>query len=77
MDEKYLINIPFDDMVSEMLECIRNGNCYYTYYWHHEDKGYLEITECDLLRGRIIVEDGDFSEFDWEMEESHIYREAI
>ena len=77
MNEKYLINIPFDDMVSEMLECIRNGTCYHTYYWKSDTDGYVEITECDLLRGRIIMSDGDFSEFDWEMEDSRIYREAI
>lgn len=44
-----------------------------TYYWYHEDKGYLEIIELDLLSGRFYVEDGDFSEFKWEIEESSIY----
>ena len=77
MDERYLFNITLDDMISEMLDCIRKGTCYYTYYWYHEDKGYIEIVECDLFRGRIVMADGDFSEFDWEMEDSHIYREAI
>lgn len=32
-----------------------------------------EIIELDLLRGRFITDDGDFSEFEWELEESHIY----
>ena len=77
MNEKDLINIQFDEMILEMLGCIINGTCYHTYYWYHEDNGYIEIVECDLLRGRIIMADGDFSEFDWEMEESHIYRLAI
>lgn len=77
MDERYLFNISLDDMISEMLDCIRNGTCYYTYYWYHEDKGYIEIVECDLLSGKIVMTDGDFSYFDWEMEESNIYREAI
>ena len=54
------------------------GQHHHTYYWYHEDKGYLEITECDLFRCRIIMENGDFSEFDWEMDEdSNIYRLAI
>lgn len=75
-DEKRLINITVDDMISEMLGCIRNGTCYHTYYLKNED-GYTEIIECDLFRGRIVAADGDFSEFDWEMEDSRIYREAI
>lgn len=76
-DEGYLINITIDDMISEMLECIRNGTCYHTYYLKNEDS-YSEIVECDLFRGRVVAADGDYSEFDWEMEEdSHIYREAI
>lgn len=77
MSEKYLVNIAFDDMIVEMLECIRNNTFYHRYYWKSETDGYVEIVECDLMRGRIIMEDGDFSEFDWEMEESRIYREAI
>lgn len=78
MNEKDLVNISIDDMIAEMLGCIRNGTHYHTYYWYHEDEGYLEITECDLFRCRIIMENGDFSEFDWEMDEdSNIYRLAI
>lgn len=75
-DEEWLFNISFDDMILEMLGCIQNGTCYHTYYYKSED-GYVEIVECDLLRGRIIMANGDFSEFEWEMEESRIYREAI
>jgi hypothetical protein len=77
MKNKKLINIYFTTMLSEMTECIKESTPYPIYYWYHEDKGYLEIVECDLFRGRIIMEDGDFSEFDWELEESHIYREEL
>ena len=77
MNKKYLVNIPFDDMIFEMLECIRNNTFYHKYYWKSDTDEYVEIVECDLMRSRIIMEDGDFSEFDWEMEESRIYREAI
>ena len=77
MDKRYLINIPFDEMISEMLGCIKNGTCYHTYYWKTDTDEYVEIVECDLIRGRIIMIDGDFSEFDWEMKESRIYREII
>lgn len=77
MDERYLTNISLDDMISEMLDCIRKDICYHTYYWYHEDKGYVEIVECDLFSYKIIMADGDFSYFDWEIGESSIYREAI
>lgn len=77
MKDKHFVNISFVDMLTEVLEDVKDGRGYYTYYWYHEDKGFLEIVECDLLRGRIIMEDGDFSEFDWEIRDSSIYREAI
>ena len=77
MKDKKLVNISLAAMLSEMIECIKGGITYPTYYWYHEDNGYLEIVECDLFRCRIIMEDGDFSEFDWELEESHIYREEF
>jgi hypothetical protein len=70
-------NITLDEMLTEMVDCIREGIGFDKYYWHHEDKGFLEITECDLFYGRIIMEDGDFSEFDWEIEESSIYKQYI
>ena len=77
MKDKKLVNISLTTMLSELTECIKEGTPYPTYYWYHEDNGYLEIVECDLFRGCIITEDGDFSEFDWELEESHIYREEF
>ncbi len=71
-----MINIRFVDMLLEITMFLRIGARCPTYYWKSED-GYIEIVECDLLRGRIVMADGDFSEFDWEMKESHIYREEI
>lgn len=70
-------NITLDEMLTEMVNCIREGIGFDKYYWYHEDKGFLEITECDLFYGRIIMEDGDFSEFDWEIKESNIYKQYI
>ena len=77
MKDKKLVHISLATMLSEMIECIKEGLTYHTYYWYHEDNGYLEIVECDLFRCRITMEDGDFSEFDWELKESHIYREDV
>ena len=77
MNKKDLVNIPFDDMIAEMLGCIKNGTCYHKYYWKTENDEYVEVVECDLFRGRIIMENDDFSEFDWEMNDSYIYRLEI
>ena len=71
-----LVNIRFVDMLLEIVMFLRIGANYPTYYWKSED-GYVKIVECDLFRGRIVMADGDFSEFEWEMKESHIYREEI
>ena len=45
------------------------------YFYKNGEEQYHEIVELDLLRGRFITDDGDFSEFEWELEESHIYME--
>lgn len=71
-----LMSISFEEMLSEMFDCIVNNKEYPTYYWYHEDNGYIEVVECDLYRGRIYMADGDFSEFDLELKESRLYREV-
>lgn len=43
------------------------------YYFKNSENEFREITELDLLRGRFVTEDGDFSEYEWEIEESHVY----
>lgn len=45
------------------------------YFWKDGEGNYHEIIELDLLRGRFITDNGDFSEFIWEIKESHIYIE--
>lgn len=44
-----------------------------TYYFKDGDGTYSEIITLDLLRGRFTTDNGDFSEFAWELKESHIY----
>jgi len=68
-------NISLEEMLKAEVESIltkyKNGS---TDYYYKNGEGELhEITEIDLLRGRFCTEDGDFSEFEWELEESHIY----
>lgn len=43
------------------------------FYYRNCDGDFLEITEVDLLRSRFKTENDDFSEYDWELKESHIY----
>lgn len=57
--------------VSDLLRGYPDGGK--TFYWKNGDGEYHEIIECDLLRGRFITDDGDFSEFKWEIKESRIY----
>lgn len=57
--------------VNGILTNYKDGSTDY-YYKNGENEFHL-ITELDLLRGRFYTEDGDFSEFEWELEESHIY----
>ena len=45
------------------------------YFYKDGDGHYHEIVELDLLRGRFITDNGDFSEFEWEINKSNIYME--
>ena len=59
--------------VYNILNNYPTGGC--TYFYKNCEGEYHEIIELDLLSGRLITDDGDFSEFEWELEESHIYME--
>lgn len=69
--------ITFEEMVTTelrgIMEDFASGYC--DYYYKDGDGVLHEIVELDLLRGRFITDNGDFSEFSWEIEESHIYME--
>lgn len=57
--------------VQDMLQGYPSGGL--TYYYKDGNGKYHEIVELDLLRGRFVTDNGDFSEFKWELEESCIY----
>lgn len=57
--------------VNSILTKYKNGST--DYYYRNSEGEFHEITELDLLRGRFYTYDRDFSEFEWELEESHIY----
>ena len=59
--------------VNDILNNCPSGG--HIYFYKNGEGQYHEIIELDLLRGRFITDDGDFSEFEWELEESHIYME--
>lgn len=74
-------NINLKDMFDMLVKCILNREEEYpTFYYKRENIAtgnpeYVEITEVDLMCGRFSTDDGDFSEFDWELDESNIYVE--
>lgn len=70
-------NITLEEMLNMEVQDLLNGypSGGLTYYYKNGDGEYHEIVELDLLRGRFVTDDGDFSEFSWELEESHIYIE--
>jgi hypothetical protein len=72
-----LKNISLDEMlkmeVADLLNDYPSGGR--TYYFRDGEGTYSEIISLDLFRGRFTTDNGDFSEFEWELEESHIYIE--
>lgn len=70
-----MVNITLEEMLNMEIQDLLNGypSGGLTYYYKNGDEKYHEIVELDLLRGRFVTDDGDFSEFSWELEESHIY----
>ena len=74
---KKMKHITFKQMLEMEVDDILHGysNGGKTYYYKNGEGEYHEIVELDLFRGRFVTDDGDFSEFEWELEESHIYIE--
>ena len=66
-------NVSLEYMLDSLVKSIIENKDYEEFYWYHEDTGFHEIVECDLFRGRFITDDSDFSEFEWEKENSHIF----
>ena len=72
-----MVNVTLKEMleteVSDLLNHYKDGAK--KYFWKNGEEQYKEIVELDLFRGRFVTEDGDFSEFEWEMKDSRIYME--
>lgn len=70
-------HITFEEMVKTELDDILNNysSGVKKYFYKNAEGEYHEIIQLDLLSCRFKTDDGDFSEFEWELEESHIYME--
>ena len=73
MNKVIFKNVSLEYMLQSLVDEIIYGTESEEFYWYHEATGVHEIVECDLMRGRFITDDGDFSEFEWEKKESRIY----
>ena len=67
-------HITLREMLEEMVECILNNKLLPNYYWKDSDNQYNRIITVDLMY-RIITENGDFTEFEWELIKSDLYKE--
>jgi hypothetical protein len=65
--------VTLEEMLLNWVNSIVHGTPWIDFYYYDEED-FHEIVECDLERGRFITDNQDFSEFDWELKESHIYK---
>lgn len=68
-------HITLEQMLKEMINCILNKKDFPEYYWKDGEDNYHKITEVDLMY-RIRTDNNDFTEFEWEIEKSRLYRES-
>ena len=71
--------VSLSELIEELTKQVLNNTERTTFYYRREwEKGkphYIPITEVDLMDSRFRTEDGDFSEYEWELEKSNIYKE--
>lgn len=75
MNKVIFKNITLKEMFEDLIKWQLNEECKYggEFYYRDGDGNYDKITEVDLLYSRFQTDDGDFSEYDWELEKSNIY----
>lgn len=69
-----MLKITLKEMLVEMVNCILNKETFKNYYWKDGENNYHLITQVDLMY-RIITDNDDFTEFEWELEKSNLYKE--
>ena len=67
-------HITLKEMFEILIDCIINQKEQPTFYYKRENE-YIIIQEVDLMDSRFRTTDGDFSEYEWELEKSTIYVE--
>lgn len=70
-------NITLEEMLNMLIQHIINKKEIPTFYYRREydefKEDFIGIKEIDLLDSRFRTIDDDFSEYDWELQESNIY----
>lgn len=69
-----MLKITLKQMLEEMVNCILNKEEFKNYYWKDGENNCHLITEVDLMY-RIRTDNDDFTEFEWELEKSRLYKE--
>lgn len=76
-EEIKLVNISLEEMFDRLIHCIVHKKefpiFYYKREWEVGKFDYNEITEVDLMQSRFKTKDDDFSEYEWELENSNIF----
>lgn len=67
-------HITLKEMFEILIDCIINQKEQPTFYYKRENE-YVIIQEVDLMDSRFRTINGDFSEYEWELEKSTIYVE--
>lgn len=67
-------HVTLKQMLNELTKCILNNKEQPSYFWKRENE-YILITQVDLMSGRFKTIDDDFSEYEWELKNSNIYKE--
>lgn len=66
-------HITLKEMLEEIVYCILEQKEIKDYYWKDGEKEFRRITEIDLL-DRIRTSNDGFTEFEWELAESRLYK---
>ena len=66
-------HITLKEMLEEIVQCILEQKEINEYYWKDGEREFHRITEIDLL-DRIRTSNDDFTEFEWELAESRLYK---
>lgn len=67
-------HIELKELLETLTDCVLNKKEYPKFYYKDGCGNYKLITEVDFYY-KIKTEDGDFTEFNWEIEESNLYKE--